>query len=154
MEMHTTSYWLTLPEEFIQQLEYPRAVVVDGLRGLGQTLETVAALALMCDPKDLSQTMGEGELGTQAKIDNSAPEQIGQLDPTLFVFDAHPGGVGLAARIFERSDELLDRCRELLTSCPCPAGCPACVGPSDGSLRKAVSLKILEQLEKNKPIIH
>jgi DEAD/DEAH box helicase domain-containing protein len=49
--------------------------------------------------------------------------------PTLFLYDALPGGVGLARRIFERAGELMQRAASLVRSCPCPGGCPACIGP-------------------------
>ncbi len=35
MQMHTTAFWLTLPEAVIDSLGHPRATIVDGLRGLG-----------------------------------------------------------------------------------------------------------------------
>src|SRR5690606_3050250 len=71
--------------------------------------------------------------------------RTGGLDPTLFLFDAIPGGVGLAQRIFERAPELLGRARHLLERCPCELGCPACVGPSEGR-RKELALALLDAL--------
>jgi ATP-dependent helicase YprA (DUF1998 family) len=48
--------------------------------------------------------------------------------PTLFLYDALPGGVGLARRIFERAEDLLTRAAHLIGSCACKSGCPACIG--------------------------
>ena len=153
MQMHTTSFWLTLPEAVLAQLPYPRATVIDGLRGLGAALETVATLAMMCDPRDLGQTLGDGGLpGGDGAL--AAPGRdfhagrTGGFDPTVFLFDAHPGGVGLAERLFERAPELLEQARSLIETCPCKSGgCPACVGPADEGLRKRVALQILNALE-------
>lgn len=155
MEMHTTSYWLTVPEEVLAQMNAPRALVVDALRGLGHAMETVASLALMCDPRDINQTLGDGDQppeegekdkrGTPAGRDAQAG-LTGQLDPTLFLFDAQPGGVGLAERIFERSGEIMGRARELIGRCPCQAGCPACVGPTEEGPRKSLALALIENL--------
>lgn len=152
MQMHTTSFWLTLSEAVISELPYPRATVIDGLRGLGGALETVSALAMMCDPRDLGQTLGDGGLpGGDGEL--SAPGRdyhagrTGGFDPTVFLFDAHPGGVGLAERLYERSAELLDNARLLIETCPCASGCPACVGPAEESVRKRVALHILNALE-------
>ncbi|MBN9161618.1 MAG: DEAD/DEAH box helicase, partial [Myxococcales bacterium] len=50
MQMHTTAVWLTVPEEVCEQMPEGRAAAIDGLRGVGVALETVATLALMCDP--------------------------------------------------------------------------------------------------------
>ena len=49
--------------------------------------------------------------------------------PTLYLYDAFPGGVSLSAPLFERRGELVDRARELIRQCDCRLGCPACVGP-------------------------
>ncbi|MDP9244320.1 MAG: DUF1998 domain-containing protein, partial [Chloroflexota bacterium] len=49
--------------------------------------------------------------------------------PTLFVYDAVPGGVGLAERLFGLLDELVDASRRLVSDCACAEGCPSCVGP-------------------------
>jgi len=153
MQMHTTSFWLTLPEAVLAQLPYPRATVIDGLRGVGGALETVSTLAMMCDPRDLGQTLGDGGLpGADGAL--AAPGRdfhagrTGGFDPTVFLFDAHPGGVGLAERLFERAPELLDQARLLIETCPCQGGgCPACVGPAEDGARKRVSLHILSALE-------
>jgi DEAD/DEAH box helicase domain-containing protein len=143
MQMHTTSFWLTVPESVITTLAAPRALVVDALRGLGVALETVSALALMCDPRDLGRTLGDGEEDGAAPGRDPHAQRTGGFDPTLFLFDAIPGGVGLAQRIHERAPELFERARSLITSCRCQGGCPACVGPSgDDSSRKKLALDL------------
>jgi DEAD/DEAH box helicase domain-containing protein len=153
MQMHTTSFWLTVPEAILAQLPHPRATLIDGLRGLGAALETVSALFLMCDPRDIGQTLGDG--GQEGGDDVPAVPpgrdphagRTGQFEPTVFLFDALPGGVGLAERIYERGRELCWAAGRLIRSCGCPAGCPACVGPSsDGSPRKGVALELLAAL--------
>ena len=45
----------------------------------------------------------------------------------VFVYDGHPGGVGIAARGFAELPVLLGRVEELLERCPCEAGCPSCI---------------------------
>ncbi len=45
----------------------------------------------------------------------------------VFIYDGHPGGVGIAARGFEDLPELLRRVLALLQACPCGEGCPSCV---------------------------
>jgi DEAD/DEAH box helicase domain-containing protein len=147
MQMHTTSFWLTVPEGVVAALDAPRALVVDGLRGVGVALETVSALALMCDPRDLGRTLGDGEDEGAAPGRDPHARRTGGFDPTLFLFDAIPGGVGLALRIHERAPELLERTRVLITSCRCRTGCPACVGPSaDDSSRKKLALDVIAAL--------
>jgi DEAD/DEAH box helicase domain-containing protein len=156
MQMHTTSFWLSLPESAVQRLGADRTWVIDGLRGLGRAFETVATLALMCDPQDLNRTLGDGyddapatvtptPEGSATKLPGRNSDKRGQHSPTLFVFDAHAGGVGLSERIFARALTLLERTERLIHTCPCAFGCPACVGPTDGGGRKTMALQILAE---------
>jgi DEAD/DEAH box helicase domain-containing protein len=149
MQMHTTSFWLTLPEPLVERLARPRAAIVDGLRGLGRALETVSTLGLMCDPRDIGQTLGDGGVdGGAAPGRDYFSGRTGGFDPTVFLFDAIPGGVGLAPRIYERAEELLVRARALIDGCDCEAGCPACVGPTaEHGSRKRTAKDILIALE-------
>jgi DEAD/DEAH box helicase domain-containing protein len=131
MQMHTQSFWLTLPEELVEAMPLTRAAVIAGLRGLGQALEAVSALFLMCDPRDINRTIGDGGSSDSPPSRDPFSGRTGGFDPTLFLFDAIAGGIGLSIRIYERSDELLARARRLVAGCQCKTGCPACVGPSE-----------------------
>jgi DEAD/DEAH box helicase domain-containing protein len=62
------------------------------------------------------------------------------------LFDAVPGGVGLAERMYERAEELVDSARALIGGCACEAGCPACIGPGEVRGRKALALGLLRRL--------
>jgi DEAD/DEAH box helicase domain-containing protein len=143
MQMHTTSFWLTVPEALCEELGMGRAAAIEGLRGVAVALETVATLALMCDPKDLGQTIGDGSDGETAPTGGHVPDS--GFDPTVFLFDNVPGGVGLAERIFERADALVASARLLVMSCACEGGCPMCVGATEtpGGARKRATLGML-----------
>jgi DEAD/DEAH box helicase domain-containing protein len=71
------------------------------------------------------------------------------FDPTVFVFDAYPGGMGFSDLLYERHDELVAAARSLIGACPCDHGCPMCVGPAleVGPSAKAAALAILGLLE-------
>jgi DEAD/DEAH box helicase domain-containing protein len=88
----------------------------------------------MCDPRDL---------GVLAQV--QAPF-TGQ--PTLYLYDAVPGGVGLSERLHDLWDDLLVMCRDAVRDCSCHDGCPACVGPPTevGPRGKAVALELLSAL--------
>jgi len=110
-------------------------------------LETVATIALMCEPRDIGRALGDkapdGVASTAARV---GP---GEFDPTLFLFDHVPGGIGLAERIFELGLDLLARSRAMVAACACEQGCPACVGPEapnatpDRMTRKRAALVLL-----------
>ena len=51
------------PRRSATSLPEGRAAAIDGLRGVGLALETVATLALMCDPRDLGTTLGDAGAG-------------------------------------------------------------------------------------------
>jgi DEAD/DEAH box helicase domain-containing protein len=113
-EMHTTATWLVPPATLVNR--YDRDTLDGALIGLARVARTTGALLLMCDPRDL---------GVLAQV--QAPF-TGQ--PTLYLYDSVPGGVGLTERLFTLTDELLRACREAVDGCGCVDGCPACVGPA------------------------
>jgi DEAD/DEAH box helicase domain-containing protein len=154
IQMHTTSFWLTVPEAIVAKLG--RATAVDALLGMGRALETVATIALMCEPHDIGQAIGDEE-GRRAARAEAGHQNAWRFWPTLFLYDHVPGGVGLAERIYELAKELLERAEHLIATCVCAAGCPACVGPTvlgqevvggsgAPSARKRVALELLQEL--------
>jgi DEAD/DEAH box helicase domain-containing protein len=132
-EMHTTATWLVPPSDLMNR--YDRDTLDGALIGLSRVARTTASLLLMCDPRDL---------GVLAQV--QAPF-TGQ--PTLYLYDATPGGVGLTERLFTLTDDLIRASREAVESCACTDGCPACVGPAIevGSRGKRVVIEILQALD-------
>ena len=113
IELHTTAYWLALDPGAVSDLS--RAELDVALVGAGRAMQTVASILLMSDPRDL---------GMVAQIRSPHAER-----PVVYLYESVPGGVGMAARLFERHGELVDGARRLVASCPCDDGCPACTGP-------------------------
>ena len=73
--------------------------------------------------------------------------------PTVFVYDGHPGGVGITERGFERFEGWVADTVKLIRGCPCSAGCPSCVqSPKCGNLNdlldKAGAATFLGRLEQ------
>ncbi len=128
LEMHTTAYWLSFDEELLRQIGSD--AVEGGLIGIANLIANIAPVYLMCDPKDIA-------VFPQAKAPYTGK-------PTLYLYDTIPGGMGLAEKLFELHGELLRQCRQMVLDCPCPSGCPSCVGP-DGVSKRAV-LELLNRL--------
>ena len=147
MKMHTTSFWLTVPEDLVRAQAVSRALVLDALRGIGNAMHLVASVGLMCDPRDIGHTLGDrGDENGPPGSSDGAPG----FDPTLFLYDQMPGGVGLAPRLFTEREVLLRRTRAMVEGCPCAEGCPACIGPDIGAtdpkaalVRKTLSRKTM-----------
>jgi DEAD/DEAH box helicase domain-containing protein len=118
LQMHTTGFWWTLQNAKTYLDRWSPALLIDALRGAGLALETVSSIALMCEPRDIGRTLGSED----GPIDREG------YQPTLFLYDALPGGVGLSRRIYERAEELFSRAARLITNCQCKSGCPACIG--------------------------
>ena len=57
--------------------------------------------------------------------------------PTIFVYDGHPGGVGITERGFDEFEGWVDDTARMLAGCPCEHGCPSCVqSPKCGNLNE------------------
>jgi DEAD/DEAH box helicase domain-containing protein len=137
-QMHTTSFWLHFPAQFLASLTgYTPAERQNGLTGLGNAFQTIASLLLMCDPRDLGVAITE-----------DIPGGLTAWEPDLFLYDSYAGGVGLSTPLYRMADRLIAQTRELIESCGCEAGCPACVGPVGeiGERGKEAALSILRQL--------
>lgn len=83
------------------------------LHALEHSTIGVLPLLAMCDRIDIGGV--------------STPFHPDTAHPTIFIYDGYPGGVGIAKRGYERSEELLDFTLKLIEECPCDEGCPACV---------------------------
>lgn len=136
-EMHTTSFWLHFPAAFLAGLgDFTPTEKQSGISGLGNALRTVAALLLMCDPRDLGVALSE------------QVEGVTVFEPNLYLYDMYPGGIGQSAPLYRMAPDLLKKTAGLLASCGCDAGCPSCVGPTGeiGERGKEVAVRILAEL--------
>jgi DEAD/DEAH box helicase domain-containing protein len=137
-EMHTTAFWLHFPAEFLARFsQFTSAEKQSGIAGLGNALRTVAALLLMCDPRDLGVALTEDISGG-----------LETFEPNLYLYDMYPGGVGQSAPLYRLAPRLLKQTAELLEACGCEAGCPSCVGPAGevGERGKEVAARMLGEL--------
>jgi len=59
---------------------------------------------------------------------------------TIFIYDGHPGGVGISRRGFEEFERLVTDAHRLIAECRCRSGCPSCVqSPKCGNLNEPLS---------------
>jgi DEAD/DEAH box helicase domain-containing protein len=137
-QMHTTAYWLTVPQAVVDALPYAPDDRRDGVVGLSFAMRQVAQLLLMCDRQDVGVAIGSGDESDEGK------------PPRIFIYDNYPGGIGFSQPLFAMHSALLARTRAMIAGCPCERGCPTCVGPigDTGPLAKLVALRILDLLAK------
>jgi DEAD/DEAH box helicase domain-containing protein len=117
----TQALWYVLPERLSGAL--PPDVLLGSLHATEHGQIAVLPLIAMCDRWDI------GGLSTNVHF------QTGRS--TIFVYDGHPGGVGITLRGYEQFERLLADAERLIAECPCESGCPSCVqSPKCGNLNE------------------
>jgi DEAD/DEAH box helicase domain-containing protein len=111
--------------------------LLGALHALEHAQIAVLPLIAMCDRWDI------GGLSTNAHPQTGVP--------TIFIYDGHPGGVGLTKRGFDQFERLSADAHRLIGECPCRDGCPSCVqSPKCGNLNeplsKAGALRLLTRM--------
>jgi DEAD/DEAH box helicase domain-containing protein len=125
VEFPTRALWYEL-DELIASEPFPGEHLLGALHALEHGQIAVLPLIAMCDRWDI------GGLST-----NAHPQTGG---PTIFIYDGHPGGVGITRRGFDQFDRLVTDANRLIAECPCQSGCPSCVqSPKCGNLNEPLS---------------
>ncbi len=121
-EFPTRALWYEL-DDLIDAEPFPPAVLLGALHALEHGQIAVLPLIAMCDRWDI------GGLST-----NAHPQTGG---PTIFIYDGHPGGVGITQRGYEQFERLVADAQRLIAECRCRSGCPSCVqSPKCGNLNE------------------
>ncbi len=136
VEFPTRALWYEL-DELIASQPFPSDKLLGSLHALEHGQIAVLPLIAMCDRWDI------GGLST-----NAHPQTGG---PTIFIYDGHPGGVGITRRGYDEFERLVGDARRLIGECPCESGCPSCVqSPKCGNLNEPLSkrgaLELLHRL--------
>jgi DEAD/DEAH box helicase domain-containing protein len=117
----TQALWYVLPERLSGKV--PSDALLGSLHATEHSQIAVLPLIAMCDRWDI------GGLSTNVHF------QTGRS--TIFVYDGHPGGVGITRRGYEEFERLLGDAERLIAECPCESGCPSCVqSPKCGNLNE------------------
>jgi len=163
-ELHTTAVWWQLPQDVLDQVFMSRQDALDGFLGAAYALHTTAIVGVMAESRDLQKSVGSGDATALATQDQrgrgqwraadgraSDPERLAAFNPTVYLYDNYPGGIGLSEPLFQRAAQLVADAYALVAECDCTSGCPACVGPvlagdeTSGRSAKALALAVLER---------
>ena len=121
----TQALWYELDEDLLAD-DFPLELLLGSLHATEHAQIAVLPLLAMCDRWDI------GGLST-----NFHP-QTGR--PTIFIYDGHPGGVGITRQGFLAFETLAADAYRLISECPCESGCPSCVqSPKCGNLNEPLA---------------
>lgn len=141
-EMHTTAVWWQLSAATLQDAFAHSWQALDGFLGAAYAMHHVAALLTMSEPHDLGRAVGSSDATWFATVgadgrgaakllmeDGREVVPSRHFQPTVFLYDNYPGGIGLSTPLYDLRHTLVRRAHALVTACECAHGCPACVGP-------------------------
>ena len=135
----TEAVWYSPTARQLEGLEQ-MPTLLSSLHAAEHSMIALLPLWAMCDRWDI------GGLSTNVHPDTGAP--------TVFVYDGHPGGVGIAERGFDQFEGWVADTVRMLEGCPCEHGCPSCVqSPKCGNLNewldKAGALRLLGRMSRH-----
>jgi len=127
LDLPTTSFTTqALWYELDELGDLPLDQLLGALHAAEHSQIAVLPLLAMCDRWDI------GGLSTNAHPQTGCP--------TIFIYDGHPGGVGITRQGFRAFEQLVSDAHRLIADCPCESGCPSCVqSPKCGNLNEPLS---------------
>jgi DEAD/DEAH box helicase domain-containing protein len=111
--LRTRGTWWTVSAEQVAELTAAGVDVAGAAHAAEHAAIGLMPLIATCDRWDI------GGVSTEFHPDTGRC--------TVVVYDGHPGGAGFAERGFEAAERWWHATRDLISTCPCPVGCPACV---------------------------
>jgi len=133
----TVALWFDLPPQAIARIVNARLDIAGGLHAAEHAAIGILPLFALCDRNDI------GGVSTPLHPDTGRAQ--------IFIYDAYPGGIGIAEKGFDMIAELWQATLRVIAECPCRDGCPSCVqspkcGNNNKPLDKAAAKVILEGL--------
>ena len=139
----TVGFWIEIEPLLATRIKEAGLDFMGGIHAIEHALISMFPLFAVCDRNDI----GGISIPMHPQIEKGA----------IFVYDGYPGGIGLAARGYDIIEPLMERTKELIASCGCSEGCPACIhSPKCGSgnkpLDKAAAIELLKYLSGEKEL--
>lgn len=140
----TVALWFDIPSHVIPRLATMGLDLAGGLHATEHAAIALLPLFALCDRNDI------GGLSTLAHPDTGNAQ--------VFIYDAYPGGIGIAEKGFELIEQLWQATLKAISECPCESGCPSCIqspkcGNNNEPLDKRAAQLILEALVgRNTPV--
>ena len=134
---NTVAFWFDVPQKFVDRCRGGRLDLAGGLHAAEHAAIGVLPLFALCDRNDI------GGVSTPLHPDTDKPQ--------IFIYDGHPGGIGIAERGFKVVDALWEATLSVISECVCESGCPSCIqspkcGNNNHPLDKDVAGDLLSAL--------
>ncbi|HNS50177.1 MAG TPA: DEAD/DEAH box helicase [Anaerolineae bacterium] len=135
----TVALWWNIPQRMAARVQQRGMDLAGGLHAVEHAAIGLLPLFAMCDRWDI------GGLSTPCHPDTGEAQ--------VFLYDAFPGGVGIAEKGFDLLPRLWRATHEAVRDCPCQDGCPSCIqspkcGNNNQPLDKRAAVLILSELLK------
>ena len=133
----TKALWFDLPQKAVDRITVAGLDYHGGLHACEHAAIGILPLFALCDRNDI------GGVSTPFHPDTGRAQ--------IFIYDAHPGGIGIAEKGFEEVIDIWQTTLGVIRECPCTNGCPSCVqspkcGNNNQPLDKKAAVIILEEL--------
>ena len=129
----TIALWFDLPAEVVARLVKAQLDFAGGLHATEHAAIGILPLFALCDRNDI------GGVSTPLHPDTGKPQ--------IFIYDAYPGGIGIAEKGFDLVEELWQTTLKAIKECPCQDGCPSCIqSPKCGNNNKPLDKKAAQIL--------
>src|SRR5438445_325768 len=109
--LQTAALWFVIPEDLEAEVRRQRLDLAGGIHAVEHAAIGVLPLFAMCDRWDLG--------GVSYLI----YPKLGA--PAIFIYESHPGGVGIAEKVYELLDDLMAATLHTIDACPCEYACSA-----------------------------
>jgi DEAD/DEAH box helicase domain-containing protein len=134
---NTVALWFDLPQKAVTRIAQARLDFAGGLHAVEHAAIAILPLFALCDRNDI------GGLSTPLHPDTGKAQ--------IFIYDGHPGGIGITEKGYELVQDLWEKTYHAVAECPCQEGCPSCIqspkcGNNNEPLDKKAALVILEEL--------
>ena len=127
----TVALWFDLPPGIESRLGGAGLGFAGGLHAAEHAAISILPLFALCDRNDI------GGVSTAFHQDTGKAQ--------IFIYDAYPGGIGIAERGFEMVEELWRAALKAVVECPCREGCPSCIqSPKCGNNNQPLDKKAAE----------
>ena len=133
----THALWFDLPATVVREVARQRGDLAGALHAVEHAAIGLLPLFAMCDRNDV------GGMSTAAHSDTGLPQ--------VFIYDAAPGGTGIAEKGFALLPQLWQATLDAIKQCPCADGCPSCIqspkcGNNNQPLDKQGAVVVLQGL--------